>query len=732
MKSEGKVQEQPQHQLHYRTCNLCEAMCGLEIEYSGNEIFAIRGDKNDPFSQGHICPKATALEDIYRDPDRLKRPVRRTDSGWEEISWDEAFTEVVSRLQAIQKEHGANGVGIYQGNPNVHNVGAMIYSPPFVRALRTKNRFSATSADQLPHHFAGNYMFGHPLLMPIPDVDHTQYMLMLGANPLVSNGSIMTAPGIRKRLKAIQKRGGKLIVIDPRRSETAVMADQHHFIKPGTDALFLLGLLHTIHAEGLDSPGEMAAITDGLAQIQDMVAEFSPEAVSNATGISAEVIKEIAHQFCAAKTAVCYGRLGVSTQAYGGLCQWLINVINIITGNMDNPGGAMFPLPAVDVPGMMIMTGRGKERFNRWQTRLRKLPEFGGELPVSSLAEEILTPGENQIRSMVTIAGNPVLSSPNGGQLDKAFESLAFMVSIDIYINETTRHADIILPPTTGLETEHYDLVFHSLAVRNSSKYSEPLFPPSEGAKHDWEIFQELRYRLENNHQKDRQRYKLDFPRRLPPNKIIDLGLRFGPYGANGINGKSLKEEGQPGLTVRRLKQSKHGIDLGALKPLLKQRLCTPNGRIQLTPPILVEDLNRLKRDFSQQKNGNLTLIGRRQLRSNNSWMHNSPRLMRGKERCTLLINPVDADAHQLEDGMQIVVHSRVGKIQLPIEVSEEMMPGVVSIPHGWGHNRPGVQMKTAQKHHGASINDLTDEQVLDELTGNAAFSGVPVWLTPE
>lgn len=716
-------------EFHYRTCNLCEAMCGLEIEYRGDEILAIRGDKNDPFSHGHICPKATALEDIYRDPDRLKQPMRRTADGWEQIGWDEAFDEVVTQIQAIQAQHGHNAIGVYQGNPNVHNAGAMIYSPPFVRALRTRNRFSATSADQLPHHFAGMYMFGHPLLMPIPDVDRTDYMLILGANPVASNGSIMTAAGIKKRLQAIQKRRGQVVVIDPRRSETAVLANTHHFIKPGTDALFLLGLLHVIHAEGLDNPGEIAGISDGLEQIQTIAVQYPPKRVAAATGIDAETIRQIARDFCGAETAVCYGRIGVSTQQFGGLCQWLINVINIVTGNFDKAGGAMFPTPAIDVVGLQIMTGGGKEKFGRWHTRVRDLPEFGGELPVSALAEEILTEGEGQIRGMVTVAGNPVLSSPNGAQLDEAFASLDFMVAIDIYINETTRHANIILPPTTGLETEHYDLIFHALAVRNTAKYSQPLFEPSPNAKHDWEIFQELRFRLEGNNSQDRQQYKLDLPRRLPPSKVLDLGLRFGPYGARGVNGRSRQKANAPTLTLSTLKREKHGVDLGPMVPMIRQRLCTKNGRIQLAPEILTQDLARLEETLRNQPapNGHLLLIGRRQLRSNNSWMHNAKRLVRGKDRCTLLIHPDDAAKRSISDKSDVQVTSRAGTITLPAEISDEMMAGVVSIPHGWGHDRDGVQLSVAQQHAGASINDITDEQLLDDLTGNAAFSGVPV-----
>jgi anaerobic selenocysteine-containing dehydrogenase len=709
-------------------------MCGLEIEVQGEEILAIRGDKADPFSRGHICPKATALADIYHDPDRLRQPVRRTAVGWEQISWNEAFDEVVANIKRIQGVYGRNAIAVYQGNPNVHNVGALLYSPPFVRTLRTKNRFSATSADQLPHHFAAYFMFGHQLLLPIPDVDHTDFMLMLGANPLASNGSLMTAPGIADRLKKLQKRGGKLVVIDPRCTETAVLANIHHFIKPGSDVLLLLALLNTIFAEGLANPGPLAAIADGLDSVQQAVIDFSPELVAEPTGIPAVAIRQLARDFAGAETAVCYGRIGVSTQQFGGLCHWLINLLNFVTGNLDSQGGAMFTLPAIDVVGITTLTGQ-KGHYGRWHSRVRQLPEFGGELPVSALAEEMLTPGDGQIKGMVTIAGNPVLSTPNGRQLDEALAGLEFMVAVDIYINETTRHANIILPPTTGLETEHYDLAFHILAVRNTAKYSPALFAPAKGARHDWQIFQELRRRMVGQPLPTRfsLKGKLDFFGRMKPGQIIDLGLRFGPYGAYSVNKKRLRQQGQQGLKLPSLKRQVHGVDLGSLQPNLKQRLCTENGRIQLAPELMLTDLSRVRQTcLDHPGNGTiLTLIGRRQLSSNNSWMHNSPRLVRGKDRCTLLMHPQDAKAHNLTDGAQVKICSRTGEIQLPLVVSEAMMPGVVSIPHGWGHGREGVQLATAVQHPGASINDLTDDQQIDQLTGNAAFNGVPVWVEP-
>jgi anaerobic selenocysteine-containing dehydrogenase len=704
---------------HYRTCNLCEAMCGVAIDLDGDRILSVRGDKADPLSQGHICPKAVALQDVYEDPDRLRQPVRRTAAGWQPMDWDEALDEVATRLQAVQQQHGRDAVGIYLGNPNVHNVGSLLYGPPLVRALRTRNRFSATSADQLPHHYVARFMYGHQLLIPVPDIDRTEFMLILGANPLASNGSLMSAPGVKRRLQALQSRGGRLVVVDPRRTETARLADAHHFIQPGSDALLLLAMLHTIHEENLAELGRLADFTDGLKQLWLLTSSYSPESVTKATGIAAAKIKHLARQFASAGSAVCYGRIGTSTQAFGGLATWLINVLNIVTGNLDRSGGAMFTRPAFDVVGITTQWG-ATGRYGRWQSRVRGRPEFGGELPVAVMAEEILTPGPGQIKAMITAAGNPVLSTPNGTQLDKALAGLEFMASIDIYVNETTRHAHIILPPTTGLETEHYDLAFHALAVRNTAKYSEALFPPSAGARHDWEILRDLRRRLEGG-----MRARLDIFQRFTPAKIIDLALRTGPYGMWGGGAKP----GGPRLTLPRLKRAVHGIDLGPLQPCLPGRLCTPQRRIDLVPEPLAQDLDRLRQHMenSASGNGRLWLIGRRQLRSNNSWMHNSARLVKGNDRCTLLIHPADAAARGIGPGQLVMVASRVGQTQLAAEISDEMMPGVVSIPHGWGHHRPGIHLQVAQRHAGVSINDLTDEFQIDELTGNAAFSRVAV-----
>jgi len=716
--------------LHYRNCNLCEAICGIEISVEAERRLNIRGDKDDPFSRGYICPKAVALQDFHFDRDRLRHPVQRTLNGWQRMDWDHAFDEVAKNLKRIYAKYGRNSTATYLGNPNVHNYGALLFAPGFLRSLHTRNRFSATSVDQLAHHLAAYLMFGHQLLLPVPDVDRTDLFLMLGANPAVSNGSMMTAPGFSSRLRSLRQRGGKVVLIDPRRNETARLADRHLFIRPGTDVFLLLALLQVIFVEGLTREDRLSLFTTGAESIAKVVADFSPERVAPITGIDADEIRRLAREFATANSAVCYGRIGVSTQEFGGVCQWLINVLNIVTGNLDRQGGAMFTLPAFDpLSAPDSITPRGG--YGRWHSRVRKLPEFAGELPVVALAEEILTPGEGQVRALVTLAGNPVLSTPNGRELDRALESLEFMVSIDPYINETTRHAHIILPPTSPLERGHYDLAFHLLAVRNTTKFSPALFERDKDALHDWEILSELQSRMQHNGPGEslHGRLKRNFFRRFfGPERILSLGLRFGPYGAR-LNPLS------KGLTLKKVKAAVHGIDLGPLVPCLPQRLRTDNQLINLAPELFIQDLERVRKTLDATiadvaSDGQLLLIGRRQLRSNNSWMHNSQRLVKGnltKPQCTILIHPADAAERDLKQGQEALVKSRAGSIVLPVETSNDIMRGVVSIPHGWGHDRRGNRLKVAQQYPGASINDLTDESRIDAICGTAAFNGTPV-----
>jgi anaerobic selenocysteine-containing dehydrogenase len=705
----------------YRSCNLCEAICGLAIEHDDREVFSIKGDNQDPLSRGHICPKALALQDIYYDTDRLRTPVQKTANGFEPISWQAAFDLVEKKLRQIRNQHGDDAVALYLGNPTVHNYGAMMFQGFLKSSLQTKNRFAATSVDQLPHHFAASQMFGHGLLIPVPDIDHTEHMLILGANPAASNGSLMTAPGVKGRLKAIRDRGGKVVLIDPRATETAPLVDEHHFVRPGTDAYLLGAILQVIFSQKLTRLERMAAYTKNIDQLSACVASLTPELAEAETGIAADVIRHIAIDFAKADRAVAYGRMGVSTQANGGSCHWLINAINLVTGNLDRRGGQMFATPAVGIVGRQ---GTAHE-FGRWHSRVRGLPEFEGDLPVSVMAEEMLTPGEGQIRAMITNAGNPVLSCPNGRQLDRAIAGLDFFVAMDIYVNETTRHADLILPSPTGLETDHYDLAFNALAVHDVAKHSPPIFDPVAGSRYDWQIMKELALRLTSKPIGLPRRFKQAFRKRVlqwaTPQRLLNIALAIGPYGA-------WRQPFRGGMNLRRLKAAVHGVDLGELKPCFPQALRTSDQKVDAAPAACLQAIDDLRRGIASKEASSdsfsFALIGRRHLRSNNSWMHNSRRLTKGPNRCTLMMHDRDAESLGLSDGDQVIVRSRVGAVQLPLETTDAIMPGVVSIPHGYGHDREGVLLTTARQNAGVSLNDLTDETAVDSLTGNAAFSG--------
>ena len=714
------------NQTAFRSCNLCEAICGLEIEHDGQQVVSIKGDKLDPLSRGHICPKAIALQDIHADPDRLRTPVRRNGTEFEPISWEEAFDLVESKLTSIRKAHGDNAVALYLGNPTVHNSGALLFQKYLKASLNTRNRFAATSVDQLPHHLAASLMFGHGMLIPIPDIDNTEFMLILGANPAASNGSLMTAPDVKNRMKAIVKQGGKIIVVDPRETESAKLATQHHFIRPGTDVFLLAAMLNVMFEKNLTNMGRLTGISRNVSQLQDAVSGFTPALASKLTGIDAAVIEDLAIEFAGATKAVVYGRMGVSTQPHGGLCHWLINGINLVTGNLDRVGGQMFSKPAVGLVGRAGTTNE----FGRWKSRVRGLPEFEGDLPVAILAEEITTPGEGQIRALITNSGNPVLSTPNGKQLDQAIAGLEFYVALDIYINETTRHADLILPSPSGLETSHYDFIFLAVAVRNVAKFSPQTFKPADGSRYDWEIMKEISIRLMPTGQGIFGKLKNWLGKKMlgwmTPDRLVDLGLRVGPYGMF-----------KGGLSLKKLKANLSGIDLGPLQPVLPGMLRTPDKKIDAAPKAYLDHWKQIKTpllkqaaDKQDQQPGEaneFSLIGRRHLRSNNSWMHNSQRLTKGPDRCTLMMNTDDARQLNLQDQQQVRVTSNVGSVRVPLEVTDKMMPGVVSLPHGYGHHRPGIKLGVAQQKPGVSINDLTDDKIVDALTGNAAFSAQTV-----
>ncbi|MCW4355025.1 molybdopterin-dependent oxidoreductase [Hoyosella sp. YIM 151337] len=689
-------------------CNLCEAICGLEFTLDEGAITAVRGNPQDPLSRGHICPKAVALQDIHNDADRLRAPVRRTAEGaWEPISWNEALELAVSKIAAIQDEHGNDAVAVYLGNPNVHSLGSMTHGTQLASTLRSKNTYSATSVDQLPHQLVSHLIYGHQLLIPVPDIDRTEYLMVFGANPMASNGSLMTVPDFPKRLRELKARGGKLIVFDPRRTETAKAATEHHFVRPGTDAYVLLAMLNVLFAEDLTAP---AAYIEGAGTVRDAVAAFTPERAEAHSGVSAEVVRRIAREYAASGAAAAYGRIGVSTQAFGTVCAWAVQCLNALTGNLDRPGGAMLTEPAIDLVGRGILS-RG--HFGKWRSRVRGLPEANGELPVATLADEIVTPGQGQVRALVTIAGNPVLSTPDGKRLGAALGGLDFMVAVDYYINETTQHADLILPPTAALERDHYDLVFHILAVRNTARFTPALFPKPEGARHDWEIFRDLATGV------------MARRKRQPPLKkrlMAQARLRLSPT----LTVAALLRTDKRKLTLKKLKAAPQGLDLGPLRPTLPGRLQTKDKRVHLAPRVVLDDVHRLDAVPLPSADA-LVLIGRRHQRDNNSWMHNTERLTKGKPRHQLLMNPDDMAARGLTDGEPVTVTSRVGTVTVEALATGDMMPGVVSLPHGYGHASKGVShLNNAEKLPGVSINDLTDPELLD-VSGNAAFSGVPV-----
>jgi anaerobic selenocysteine-containing dehydrogenase len=686
----------------FRACPLCEAICGLELQYEDGRLAAIRGDDADPFSRGHICPKGNAILDLENDPDRLRRPMRRENGQWHEISWDEAFTFAGERLAAIQAEHGAAAIGAYLGNPNVHHFGHIAYLPALLKLIRSPNVFSASSVDQWPHQLVNAQMYGHQFLLPIPDIDHTDYFLMLGANPIASNGSLMTVPDVRARIKALTARG-KLVVIDPRRTETAELASEHHFITPAGDVYFLIAFLQALQQLGPPRLNAYAGKLQGFEQAITAIGAFRIADIAKRTAIPAETITRMASEFFHAERAIAYGRMGVSVQAHGSLCQWLLQLINLYTGNLDKPGGALVNDAVLPITG----PGTSPGARGRWHSRVRGLPEFAGELPVSALCEEISTPGQGQIRALITSAGNPVLSTPDGVALDAALSGLDFMLSIDIYINESTRHADLILPPASFLTQDHYDSVFNAFAVRRVARLNRPVQERSLEERADWEIINGLGAAFAAASGREW--------RTLPPPKaLIAAGLA----------------RGSSGLSMAELEAAEHGIDLGPLRPSLLERLETPSGCIEAAPELFMQALAELQSQALPEIDAaSLMLIGRRDIRSNNSWMHNAPRLVKGKPRHQLLMHADDLQSRHLIDGQQVRVRSSTGEIIVDVKACNELMRGVVCLPHGFGHQRVGLQLRRAEAVTGPSYNDLTGRTALDGPSGNAALNGVPVWV---
>ncbi|CAN5741885.1 molybdopterin-dependent oxidoreductase [soil metagenome] len=744
----------------FRTCPLCEATCGLAIDVVDDRVTRIRGDRDDVFSHGYICPKGSTLRQLHEDPDRLRRPLVRRDGELVEVGWDEAFAEVERLLTPLLAEHGRYTVATYLGNPNSHNLAGTLYLKPLLRALGSTNVFSASTVDQRPKELSNAWLFGGSLTLALPDLDRTDHLVILGANPYASNGSLATAPDWPGRIEAIRARGGKVVVVDPRRSRTAEEADQHLAIRPGTDALFLAAVVTSLASSGRIDAGDAAPWIQGIDAVVDALAAFTPEAVEGVVGIDATVIHQVARELSEAPTAVVYGRIGTTTAEFGTLASWLVDVVNVVTGNLDRPGGAMFNRAAAAASNT-----RGAPRFGRGlkvgrhQSRVRGAGETLGELPVSCLAEEIDTPGEGQVRALVTVAGNPVLSTPNSARLDAALDQLECYVAVDIYLNETTRHADVVLPPPSALQKDHYDVVFNQLAIHNVANWSPAVLDREEGQPEEWEILAKLALiaqgmgaaadpavvddlvagtlagqAVADEHGPVHGRRPEDLlaavaPRRGPA-RLVDLLVRTGPYGDGFGSRTGEVAPGVPPLSLDVLEQSPHGVDLGPMEPRLPDVLRTPSGMVELDAAPLLADLPRLAA-LLDRPIPDAVLVGRRDLRSNNSWMHNVEVLVKGRPRCTLHVHPADAERWGLTDGAIATLAGRVGSLEAPVEVTDAVRRGVVSLPHGWGHGVDGARLGVAGRHAGVNSNLVADEQLLDSLSGNAVLNGIPVTVSP-
>jgi anaerobic selenocysteine-containing dehydrogenase len=736
-------------QIAHRICPLCEACCGLEVRHRNGQVVSIRGHEQDVFSRGYICPKGASLKDLHEDPDRLRTPLIKRDGQFVQATWDEAFAEIERRLPRIKAAQGNDAIGIAIGNPSAHKIGLMLNFPRLLKALGTGNFFSASTLDQMPKQLQAGLMFGNWLTIPVPDIERTDFMLLIGGNPMVSNGSMWTVPDFRGKAKALRERGGKLVVIDPRRSETAAVANAHHFIRPGADVYLLLAMVHTLFDENLVKLGSAAPHLQGLAEVKAATAAYSAEAMAPRCGIESVTLRELARELAQAKRAVVYGRIGTCTQSFGTLNSWLIELLNVLTGNLDQPGGAMFAKSATFAANTAGPSGVGKGvSTGRRKSRVSGAPEVMGELPMNCLAEEIETPGVGQIKAMITIAANPVLSAPNGVRISRALESLDFMLSLDIYVNETTRHADVILPGLSPLEEMHFDVPFPQFGYRNAVRVSQPVFIPDADHPHEWKTMLRLVGLLQGKGANvdvlasDAELFEGEVRKTLGedaeqaiaatrhlrgPARFVELSLRTGPYGDKF--GRDAE-----GLTLTKVSDTPGGIDLGALKPRLPEVLRTPSGKVELAPPQLLQDLKRVDIELAKPQVADgptsMQIIGRRQVRSGNSWMHNLPVLAKGPFRCTALVHPEDAQRLGLTDGGLAQFSAQGQIIQAQIQISDEVMSGVVSLPHGWGHDLPGARQQLAAQRPGANLNALLSDRVWDPLSGNAVLSGGAITVT--
>ncbi len=738
--------------VHLRQCPLCEGMCGLRVHVEGDRVTKIRPDEDDVWSRGYVCPKGATLGALHHDPDRIRTPLIKRDGVFVEATFEEAYAECERLLHGVIERHGKPAVTAFIGNPAGHNFSLSRYLGAFMAFSGLDPIYSSGTVDQWPKNLSSALMYGGMWKIPTADIDRTDFLVIQGANPHASQGSLMCAPDFLGRMAALHARGGKSVVIDPRRTGTAERATEWLPIQPGTDALLLLAVLHVLFDEGLTDTARLEPHLEGLERLPAIAAEWTPERVAPACRMAADDIRRLAREFAGAEKAAWYARIGTCTQEFGTLASWLVDVVNIVAGHFDRPGGMMFASPAAwgstTLPDPQWVNGF---ELGRFRSRVRGAPEVLGQFPASCLAEEIATPGEGQLRGLITIAGNPVISVPDAGALDAALPGLECMISVDCYLNETTRHADVILPGLSPFEEPHYDDLMWGWAVRNAARYSPPIFDMAEGMRPEWQTLIMLGLLCAGQKAADVDVHAVDqlyfagitgvvcglegspVHGRDPgeivaatsgsgPERLLELQIRSGPYGdAYGTR--------PGGLTLEKVKAARHGLDIGPLEPRLPEVLETPSGRIELAPDAIVADLARLRE--RQGRDDGLVLVSRRHVRSKNSWMHNLEPLVTGRDRCTLLIHPEDAARLGIEDGAPAKVGSDAGELEVPAEVSDEMMPGVVCLPHGWGHDKPDTRLSVASRHAGVCNNVLAPGAFVDAVSGNAAVNGIPVQVAP-
>ena len=728
--------------VHIRTCPLCECMCGLELHLDDDDgVKLIRPFRDDVWSKGYICPKGTTLGMLHGDPDRVRQPLIREGDTFRAATWDEAFARCEELIHGVLDRHGVGAMTAFVGNPVGHSFSLGRYGALLFGKL--PHIYSSGTVDQWPKNVTCTLMYGNNWKIPAPDITRTDFLVVMGGNPQASGGSLLACPDVLGELDAIRARGGQVVVVDPRRTGTVDHATEWLPIRPGTDAAFLLALCHVLFAEGLVTLGDLADKVNGIQDLAPLVAEFTPESVADWTGVPAETTRRIARDFASTPRAAVYGRIGLCNQEFGTLASWLVDVVNIVTGHFDVEGGLMWGKPVSAPLAWMNNTDRtGEPTFGRWTSRVRGAPEVLGQVPASCLAEEIATPGDGQIRALITVAANPAISVPDSAQLEAALPQLECMIAIDNYVNETTRFAHVILPGVSPLESPHLDELLWGWAMRSAVKWSDALYALPEGASDEWETEARLGWLIGGGTNADFDLEALDDgwfgalcrmngldPERIlalydhgGPQRMIDLTIRMGPWGDR-------YGENPDGLTLARVKEHPEGLDFGPMVPRADEMVRTPSGKIELTPAYVVGDLPRLRARMAEAETG-LVLVSRRHLRSKNSWMHNVKVLVKGKDRCTLIIHPEDAEAAGVADGERARVSSEAGSIEVPVEVSDEMMPGVVCMPHGWGHDKAGAQLSVAREHAGVNSNLLAPGGFVDALSGNAAVNGIPVEVT--